>query len=117
MSETKKRTTRKATIKQRKFVEKYLEGENATQAALEVYDTNDYSTAGNIASDNLKKPKVIALLESESMKSAMRVAQLRDQDKNLPVALSAARDILDRAGYKAPDKTELSIKKVDYLWD
>ena len=53
------------TKKQKAHADKYLETWNATQAALEVYDTTDYSTAWNIASDNLKKPKIRAYLEDK----------------------------------------------------
>ncbi len=38
-------------------------GANGVQAALANYDTEDYSTAGMIASENLKKPKIIQALE------------------------------------------------------
>lgn len=47
------------TIKQKLFVQKYLESGNGTQAALEAYNTNDTNTAAAIASENLTKPKVI----------------------------------------------------------
>lgn len=94
----------KITLKQKRFVDKYLETGVKVTAALEAYDTDDYKTASAIAGENLEKPRVIEYLESQSQKSAERISQLRDQDQNLPVALSAAKDILDRAGYKAVDK-------------
>ena len=62
---------RKPTLKQKKFVHGYVEnGGNATQAALQAYDTEDLNTAHNIGSENLQKPTVqrelaVALKESD----------------------------------------------------
>ena len=57
------------TLKQRKFVKGYIKnGGNATQAALSVYDTEDYQTAGMIASENLKKPKLKQAIEEALIK-------------------------------------------------
>ena len=54
----------KLTRKQKKFVKELVEnGGNATQAALKAYDTDDYNTAGVIASENLNKPKIEKALE------------------------------------------------------
>ena len=63
--------TRELTIKQRKFKAAYIKnGGNATQAALEAYDTDNENIAGAIGSDNLRKPKIkqaieMALIELE----------------------------------------------------
>ena len=51
--------------KEKAFADKYIETGNGTQSALEVYDTDDYHTAGGIASENLKKPKIIDYIESK----------------------------------------------------
>ena len=57
--------TRELTIKQRKFKTAYIKnGGNATQAALETYNTVDYQTAGMIGSENLKKPKLKQAIET-----------------------------------------------------
>lgn len=47
------------TLKQKLFVKKYVETGNGTQAALEAYNTTSSSVAANIASENLRKPKVL----------------------------------------------------------
>jgi phage terminase small subunit len=52
------------TLKQRIFVKGYIEQRNGVKAALIAYNTRDYSTAGMIASENLKKPKVVEVLNS-----------------------------------------------------
>ena len=45
----------KLTVKQRRFIKRYIELGNGTKAAMEVYDTKDYQSAASIASENLKK--------------------------------------------------------------
>lgn len=55
--------SRDLTKKQKGFVKDVIKTGNATQSALKNYDTIDYSTAGNIGSDNLKKPKIKKALE------------------------------------------------------
>lgn len=44
--------------KEKGFIKDYIETGNGVQSALKNYDTNDYNTAGVIASENLKKPKI-----------------------------------------------------------
>ena len=56
------------TPKQTLFLKLYLDPDsetfgNGTKSALIAYDTDDYSTAANIASDILKKPEIIRLME------------------------------------------------------
>ena len=56
----------KLSKKAKGFVKDYIETGNGTQAALNNYDTKDYSTAGAIASENLKKPKIIEAIRTLS---------------------------------------------------
>lgn len=46
------------SMKEAGFVKDFVLTGNGTQSALKNYDTTDYSTAGMIACDNLKKPKI-----------------------------------------------------------
>jgi len=46
------------TIKQELFIKKYLEFGNGTQAALDVYNTNNSNVASSIAYENLRKPEI-----------------------------------------------------------
>lgn len=96
------------TKKQAEFVKEYLDTGNGVQSALKVYDTDDYSTAGNIASENLKKPKIIEYLESVADKVASNMVHLALNAESEQVQLGAGKDILDRAGYKPVEKQELS---------
>lgn len=54
----------KLTFKEKGFVKDYAKTGNGVKAALKNYDTEDYSTAGNIASENLKKPRIQNALKS-----------------------------------------------------
>lgn len=99
----------KPTPKQIAFVKKYLETGNGTKAALKAYDTKDPTVANAIAVENLQKPSVIALLQSYAGKAALRLEELSDQNENLPVALGATKDILDRAGIKPKEQAVDSI--------
>lgn len=51
----KSKSERKLTMKQRKWIKKYIETGNATEAAMQVYDCKDRESAGSIASENLQK--------------------------------------------------------------
>ena len=104
-STVKAKILRPLSVKQRKWADRKLKTGNGTQAALEVYDTKDYNTAAVIASENIKKPNVKQYLEDKAHRASERVFELAEQDKNLPVALGASKDILDRAGYKPVDKS------------
>ncbi len=96
------------TKKQAEFVKEYLDTGNGVQSALKAYDTEDYSTAGNIASENLKKPKILEYLESVADKVASNMYHLALNAESEQVQLGAGKDILDRAGYKPVDRSELS---------
>jgi phage terminase small subunit len=56
---------RELSLKQRKFAKAYIKnGGNATQAALESYDTTDYFTSAAIGQENLKKPLIKQAIET-----------------------------------------------------
>lgn len=46
---------RKLTLKQRKWIKKYIETGNATEAAMQVYDCKNREVAESIGSENLGK--------------------------------------------------------------
>jgi len=51
------------TLKQRVFIREYIEHRNGTRAAMLAYNTQDPDTAGVIAFENLRKPKIIEALQ------------------------------------------------------
>ena|ERR1041385_7193745 len=98
---------RQLTKKQKAFADKKLEIGKGVQAALETYNTTDYSTAGNIASENLKKPKIIEYLEGQASAVANNMVRLALKARNEQVQVNAGKDVLDRAGYKTADKLKV----------
>jgi len=104
---------RKLTKKQKEFSKEFLDTGNGVQSALKVYDTDDYKTASNIASENLDKPSIQEYLKSIAVKAATRIEQLMEQSENLNVALGASKDIMDRAGFKPVDKSEVKAEVTD----
>lgn len=96
------------TPKQQGFADDYLETGNGTQSALNNYDTEDPNTAGAIAHENLRKPKIRQYLENEAEGAVGRIAELSKTAENEAVKLNANKDILDRAGYKPTEKTDIT---------
>lgn len=101
---------RKLTKKQKAFADKYLEEGNGVKAILETYDTTDYFTAGSMANENLKKPKIQAYLEDKAKECAIMTYELAKTAKNETVRLGACKDIMDRGGLKPQDKIDLTSK-------
>lgn len=50
--------------KEKGFVKSIVAGDNGTQAALKNYDAKNENIAANIASTNLRKPKIIKAIKS-----------------------------------------------------
>ncbi|MDA2930620.1 terminase small subunit [Acidobacteria bacterium AH-259-O06] len=77
---------RQPTAKQWHFIQAYAEtGGNATQAALQAYDTQDYNTAKVIGCENLTKPYI-----RQEIDKLMRKVELKAED-----ALRAIKDGLE----------------------
>lgn len=109
----------KLTPKQRKFVAFLLSNPkaSATKAALEAYGKHDkeisYNTARSIATENMAKPAILAVLraadkEAESvLLSVMRSSEkLKTNPQHATVAERAANSILDRLHGKATQRVE-----------
>jgi phage terminase small subunit len=93
----------------KEFAKEYLETGNGTQSILNVDPViTSPESAAVKASRLLRNDKVKAYLENLAEKAATRIEQLMEQSENLPVALSASKDIMDRAGFKPVEKQELS---------
>ncbi len=112
---TKQPKPRRLSLKQRKFIDKYLETGNATQSALNVYDT-EYNTARAIGSENLSKPAIYQEIQSriqeDSKRARERMRELIESEDDLRVSYLASKDVLDRAGHVAVTKSvNVSVKK------
>lgn len=95
----------KLTKKQKGFVKDYIETGIGQVAAERNYDVKDGNTARAIASENLTKPNIIKYLEENAIGASSRIVELSESAKNEAVRLGANKDILDRAGYKAVEKS------------
>lgn len=96
---------KKLTKKQKDFADQYLKTGNGTKSALKAYETTSVNTAAVIAVENLSKPKVIQYLEDKAERAAEIVFELAENAETDAVKLSASKDILDRAGFSAVDKS------------
>lgn len=121
------------TERQKRFVDEYLilKGRNATHAAINA----GYSkkTAYSIASENLKKPEIQhylaqrkkeleeelrqalffdALEAREVMEEILKKPYALDKDK-----LTAARDLLDRAGFGPVQRQEVTLTESKWFKD
>ena len=95
------------TPKQKEFADGLLSGKDKGEAAIDAYDIeseNKMGVGGAIATQNLKKLKVIEYVESQGYGAATRIVKLSKEAKNENVMLSANKDILDRVniGVKQP---------------
>lgn len=93
------------TYKQKKLEDLALTGMSRTRAAMQVYNTTDYSIAASIASENLKKPQVVIYRDEHVQKAKAKVVELIDSE-NENIALKASDSVLDRQLGKATQKVE-----------
>lgn len=91
--------------KEKGFADDYLETGNGVESALKNYDTEDYSSAGVIAHENLKKLKIQRYLADKAEDASSMVYKLSQNAENEAVRLNASKDILDRSGFKPVEKT------------
>jgi phage terminase small subunit len=113
---------KKLTEKQLLFIEYYIETGNATESAKRA----GYSakTAGSIGSENLTKPEIKEAIEkrreeirtelqNKFLASAVKAQQIMNQvleNSETPphVKIQAAKDLMDRAGFKPTEKREIT---------
>ena len=82
--------TKDLTLKQRKFLKLYFQTGNATQSALQVYDTDDPGAASVIGAENLAKLRepIKAMMESRGI-SLGRLLDVLDEGLQANKVLSA----------------------------
>ena len=100
---------KKLTSKQKGFADDIIDGHSATKAALKNYDVVDYGTAGVIAHENLRKPNIREYIEGLAPGAISRIEKLSKTAKNEQVRLSANKDLADRAGLKAVEKSDVNV--------
>ena len=89
----KKRSVRRLTLKQRKFVQEYIKHEgNGTRAALEAYNVKDKTVASTIANENLNKPYLV-----DSIELALKKQGITDET----ITEALAKNLIKGAGVRA----------------
>lgn len=96
------------TPKQEGFVRDYLDTGNATEAVVRNYDVKDRDVAGVIGSQNLGKLRIQQYLQDKAEKAAEIIYTLAISAENETVKLNASKDIMDRAGHKPVERTDVT---------
>lgn len=114
------------TRKQNAFVRHLVQHPKAsgTEAAAAAYNTTSRHTAEQIAHENMRKPEIMLELSKHSGTAELTMLEVMEYSKDYGrqgdkagaayagVAISAARDILDRIHGKATQRIEASSKVV-----
>ncbi len=85
--------SKRLTLKQLKFIQRYLETKNATQAAMEVYRCKNENVAAVLGSENLSKPKIACEIEKYRKEGGLSIQK----------AINAIDDAYDAEKKGAPD--------------
>lgn len=99
-----KRTTSKSKVlskKEKGFADDYIKTGNGTESIINNYNTDNRNSAGVMANENLKKPKIRGYIDSEVEAAKQRIIVLAKTAKRENVKLSANQDIIDRNEGKA----------------
>lgn len=95
--------------KHKEFADEYLETGNATQAVKTTFNNiKDDNCAGVKGYRLLRNDKIREYLEDKAETAAQNIYKLANEAENESVKLNANKDILDRAGFKPTDKTDIT---------
>lgn len=109
---------RKLTLKQKGFVKDYVVTKNGTEAVKRNYNVVNDNTAGVVAYENLKKPKIIREVDRALAKAGMNDLSVSlihqrnlNQSDNLNVSQQAVRDYHHVKGHmdKNTDKAQVNV--------
>lgn len=123
------------TLKQKVLAEAYVRGDkktrgNGVQSAIKAYNIGGKGgsktpkqirqTAGIIAHEVLNKPNVREYLRGIAQEMVEIVHSIARKGETDTVRLNAAKDVLDRAGYKPVDSIDVTsggetIKAIEYI--
>jgi len=115
--------TKDLTIKQRKFIDVYIETGNATEAAMQSYDCKDREVARRIGSENLSKLDYTDFLEAAGITDHLlqkKILEGLDATKTVSAKIigkdadSQTDDFIDVPDFMARHKyleTALKLKK------
>lgn len=92
------------TDKERNLAKGIIAGKTGAEAAIDAgYKVSNEASARSVASEVLAKPDVRAYLESVSGEAAEIVMKHARGARSEMVSLIAAKDVLDRTGFKTPE--------------
>jgi hypothetical protein len=94
---------KKLTRKQKVFVKHLIDNPTSSgkEAAMKAYNTTTDLAARSIASENLTKPNILAVLQGYDQIAQETIAELALQREDKRLAFDASKDILDRIHGKA----------------
>lgn len=115
--------TNEATEQQKRFIDEYIKLRESNQTLAAINAGYSSKSASSQSSQLLKNPKVLAYLKERKKELEQQLRQeflydalearkvmyeiMNDYEAPDNVRLSAAKDFLDRAGYKPIEKTEI----------
>jgi len=91
--------------KHKEFADEFMRTGSRVHSYQKVNPHVTYGSAATGANQVLRLADVQKYIEKKAERAAIRVFELSEQDENLPVALGASKDILDRAGFKPVEKS------------
>lgn len=97
---------RELTLKQKRFVDKYIETGNATESAMQAYQLNNRKSAKAIGSQNLSKLYLKHTIEEKLTNVKGVIYWLALEAEKEDIRLRASQDILDRTEGKAVQRIE-----------
>lgn len=96
----------KLSKKEKGFAKDYIDTGNGVQSAMNNYDVSSYSSAGAIASQNLKKLRIQSYIQDHAENAEAMIYTLSQTSEQDGVRLNASKDIMDRAGFKPVEKSQ-----------
>jgi len=96
--------------KHKEFADEYIDTGNATKSVKEVFDIENDNVAANKGHRLLRNAKIREYLADKAETAASIVFELAKGATNENVRLGASKDILDRAGFKPVEKTDITTK-------
>jgi len=99
---------KKLSLKQKRFADDYIETGNATEAAERNYNVKNRNVAKSLGNENLTKPDIMAYIADKAADASSMIYKLSQNAKAEGIRYTASKDILDRAGYKPVDKSDIT---------
>jgi len=100
--------SREITKASKAFADEYMETGNGVQSALKGYKLTNYNSAKVLASRMITHDNVKKYIASKAQDASSMIYKLSQKGKAEVIRLNASRDILDRAGFKPVERTDIT---------